>query len=287
VITVNYIDIVNDAMRYIESNLHRKLSLDELSSRHYISSTYFQRIFRAVTNHTVKSYILGRKLSEAAIALRETERNVTDIAFNYGFSSHEQFTRNFIKMFHIAPNRYRKEKIYVPLTERVDIVERDFKNVNKDIIVDYHCREIKEIKILGQEMFFRPENTCELEEAIRRGNNYEEEYFIKGTAGRLFNVIRFCNSDDLHVYCFSGIPAEEYIGDSSSLEERIIPASKYAVLSYPDIIGLIYRTVRDDLYRWLNVSKLSLNKNAGIDMFILQNKDYGITRKIFLHVPVL
>ncbi len=284
---MNYIEIVNEAIQYIESNLHRKLFLEDLASRNYISSTYFHRIFRAVTNQTVKSYILGRRLSEAAIALRKTDHNVADIAFQYGFNSHEQFSRDFIKKFHVTPSHYRKENIYVPLTEKVDIVERDFKNENKNIIVDYSCREIKEIKLLGKEMFFRPESTCELEEAIHKGNNFEEEYFIKGTARRLFNVMRICNRDDFRIYCFSGIPAEEYMGDCSSLEERIIPDSKYAVFSYPDILGLIYRTVRDDLYRWLNISTLALNNNVGINMFTLQNKDYEITRKNFLYIPVL
>jgi AraC family transcriptional regulator len=284
---MNYIEIINDALQCIESNLHRKLSLDELAARYYISPTYFHRIFRAITNQTVKSYILGRKLSAAALDLKKTDRNVADIAFQYGFSSHEQFTRDFIKKFNVTPSRYRKENIYVPLTERADIVNRDFKNENKDIIVDYFCREVKEIKLLGKEMLFRPESTCELEEAIRKGNDFEEEYFIKGTAGQLFNVMRICNSGDFRIYCFSGIPMEAYTGDFSSLEERIIPGSKYAVFSYPDILGLIYRTVRDDLYRWLNISKLTLNNSAGIDMFTLQNKDYGITKKNFLYIPVL
>lgn len=284
---MNYIEIVSDAIQYIESNLHRKLSLEELASRYYISPMHFYRIFRAVTNQTIKSYILGRKLSAAAIALKKTNSNVTDIAFQYGFNSHEQFTRNFQKMFHITPSCYRKENIYVSLTETVDIVERGFKNQNKDIIVDYSCREIKEIKLLGKEMFFHPECTYELEEAIRKGNNFEEEYFIKGTARQLFNVMRICNSDGLSIYCFSGIPAEEYIGDCSGLEERIIPGSKYAVFSYPDILGLFFRTVREDLYRWLNVSKLVLNNNAGFDLFTLRTKDYEITRKNFLYIPVL
>lgn len=150
---MNYIEMVNDAIQYIESNLHRKLSLDELASRYYISPTYFHRIFRAVTNHTVKSYILGRKLSAAAIELRQTDRNVADIAFQYGFNSHEQFTRDFIKMFHVTPSRYRKERIVVSLKEEMDVVERDFRNKNKDIIVDYSCQGLNEIKLLGKEYF--------------------------------------------------------------------------------------------------------------------------------------
>ncbi|MFZ5644717.1 MAG: helix-turn-helix domain-containing protein [Bacillota bacterium] len=285
---MNYIDIVNDAIQYIECNLHRNLRLEELASRYYISPTYFYRIFRAVTNQTVKSYILGRKLSAAAFALKNTDLNVVDIAFQYGFNSHEQFTRSFLKMFRVTPNFYRKEKISaVPLKEKLDIVERDFRNKNKDIIVDYTCRELDEIKILGKEMFFRPEITCELEESIRKGNDFEEKYFIKGGAGRLFNVIRSCSSDVSRISCFSGIIAEECKEDLSGLEERIIPGSRYAVFMYPEIMGLFFHTVLDDLYRWLSVSEFELNNNTGIDLFTLQTGDYRQTRKFYLYVPVL
>jgi len=68
----------------VEANLHRNLSLQELASEYYISPTHFYRIFRTVTNQTVKSYILGRKLSEAAIALRNTNCSVLEIALQYG-----------------------------------------------------------------------------------------------------------------------------------------------------------------------------------------------------------
>lgn len=40
---------------------------------------------------------------------------MVDIAFQYGFNSHEQFTRGFKKMFHVTPSRYRKENISVSL----------------------------------------------------------------------------------------------------------------------------------------------------------------------------
>ncbi|MHB1044348.1 MAG: hypothetical protein ACYC0Q_16180 [Eubacteriales bacterium] len=44
---MNYIEIVTDVIQYIESNLHRKLCLEELASRYYISPMHFYRIFRA------------------------------------------------------------------------------------------------------------------------------------------------------------------------------------------------------------------------------------------------
>jgi len=193
---LNYIEIVNDAIQYIESNLHRQACLEELASRYYISPMHFYRIFRAVTNQTVKSYILGRKLSEAAITLKNTDQKVVDIALQYGFNSHESFTRNFVKLFDVAPSRYRKESISMPLLDKVDIIERDFKNENKNIIVNYDCREIKELKLLGKEMLFNPWNSCELEELIRKAWEFEAKYIIQGSARRRFFSVNRSHSRD-------------------------------------------------------------------------------------------
>ncbi len=281
---MSYIEIVDDAIQYIESNLHRKLSLRELAFRYYVSPSYFYRIFRAVTNQTVKSYILGRKLSVAAIALRRTDCKVVDIAFQYGFNSHEQFARDFIQMFHVTPSEYRKEKTSVSLMDKMDIVERDFRNKNRDIIVDYSCREVKEIKLLGKEVLLDSYNSCELLEKIRMVFDFAEEYIGLGTARRLYNVVRGDRSDPSRVYCFYGITIEEHLGDRSGLAERTIPASRYAMFRYPEKIGLVFRTVNKDLNKWLSVTKLEINNNTGIGYF---TEDCGPTGNSYLYVPVL
>ncbi|MCL5058726.1 MAG: AraC family transcriptional regulator [Actinobacteria bacterium] len=278
---MNYIEIVNDAVQYIEYNLHRKLSLEELASRYYISTTYFYRIFRAVTNQTVKSYILGRKLSAAAIALKKTDRNVADIAFQHGFNSHEQFTRDFLKIFHITPSRYRKESIAVPLTAEMDIVERDFKNENNDIVVDYFCRELNEIKLLGKKAHFNPWNSCELEAIMGESLDFHQKY-VQGR--RLYNIVCGDPGDPSRIYGYQGIAEEEYRGDRSGLEERIIPASRYAVFRYPGSIGLVSHTTEKDYYKWLSVTKLKINTAAGIDYF---TEDYVQAGIFYIHIPVL
>lgn len=286
--SMNYIEIVNETLQYIESNLHRKLSLEELASHHYISPTHFYRIFRAVTNQTVKSYILGRKLSEAAIALEKTDCNVLDIALQYGFNSHEQFTRDFLKMFKVTPSRYRKENISVSLTKRMYIIERDFRNKNNAIVVDHYCRKLKEIKLLGKEVLIHhPLNTCEMEELNSTAFHFTEEYIYQGSARRLFSITHSDSSNPSRKFNFYGIAAEEHIGDRSGFVERSIPESKYAIFRYPGFMGLIFGTVFKDLDKWLNVSGLKLNNNAGIEYFELFTEEYKQTRKFYLYVPVL
>lgn len=283
---MNYIELINDAIQYIEANLHRKLCLKELTSMYYISPMHFYRVFRAVTNQTVKSYVIGRKLSEAAIALKKTELKIVDIAFQYGFSSHEQFTRNFLKMFHVTPNRYRKENISVALMDRINVLEREFRNIKKDVIIDYFCREIQEIKLLGKEVLFHPEDSNEVAEVFRRVIGFKEEFMPTGTTGCLFSVVRSDRVDPSRIYCFFGMPAGEYLGDRSILMEKKIPAAKYAVFRYPGKMGLVFRTVMKDLYKWLNVTGLEINTNVEIDMFELFPEDYGQTGKFYLYVPV-
>lgn len=284
---MNYVEIINDAIQYIEVNLHRKLGLMELSSMYYISPMHFYRIFRAVTNQTVKSYILGRKLSEAAVALKNTNLKVVDIAFQYGFSSHEQFTRSFLKMFHVTPNRYRKEEISVSLMDRIDVLERDFRNVKKDVVIDYFCRETQEIKLLGKEVVFHPEDSDEVAEVFRKVIGFKEEFMAGGTAGPMFSVVRSDRADPSRITCFFGMAAEQYLGDRSVLAEKSIPTSKYAVFRYPEKMGLVFKTVMKDLYKWLDVTGLEINTAVAIDMFELFPEDYRITGKFYLYVPVL
>ncbi|SFG93681.1 AraC family transcriptional regulator [Desulfotomaculum arcticum] len=281
---MNYIEIVNDAIQYIESNLHRRLSLEELASRYFISPMYFYRIFRAVTNQTVKSYVLARKLSAAALALKNTNLNVADIAFRYGFNSHEQFTRDFLKKFHVTPSHCRKENISVSLMAEMDIVERDFRNKNNEIVVDYSCREIEEIKLLGREVRFNPWNSCELEEILRKALGFIEEYIDRGTAGLLYSTVQLEPGDPPRIYCFYGITEEEYSGDRAGLVKRNIPRSRYAIFRYPGNMGLIFRTVEKDFYKWLNVTKFEINKMAGIDYF---TEDCVQTEVFNIYIPVL
>jgi AraC family transcriptional regulator len=284
---MTYTEIISNSIQYIEANLHLDLSLEELAARYYFSPMHFHRIFRAVTNRTPKSYILGRKLSEAALALKNTDAQVVDIAFGYGFHSHEQFTRDFLKMFHVSPSRYRKEKICIPLMERIDVIQRDFKNKNKDITVAFHCREFKEIRLLGREVHLNPECSCQMDGLFRKVFDFWEEYFVRGAAKRLFSIGGGDGGCPSRKFCFYGMAAEEHSGDRCGLAERTIPPSKYAVFVYPETMGSIFHTVFNDLDRWLGVTGHAFNNALGFEFIELHDEDYAQTGKFYLLVPVL
>ena len=53
----------------------------------------------------LRDYLRRRRLSFALLEVRDTQRSFLDIAVDYGFGSHEAFTRAFKQMFGVTPGR--------------------------------------------------------------------------------------------------------------------------------------------------------------------------------------
>src|SRR5438552_16038687 len=59
----------------------------------HISDAHFIRSFRAVFGETPHRYLQRRRVERSMFLLRETDRSVTDICFDVGFSSRGTFVR--------------------------------------------------------------------------------------------------------------------------------------------------------------------------------------------------
>ena len=74
----------------------------------HVSEAHFIRSFRAVFGETPHRYLQRRRVERSMFLLRETNRSVTDICFDVGFSSLGTFSRTFHEIVGEAPSRYRK-----------------------------------------------------------------------------------------------------------------------------------------------------------------------------------
>ena len=73
----------------------------------YISEAHFIRSFRAVFGETPHRYLQRRRVERSMFLLRETDRSVTDICFEVGFSIRGTFSRTFREIVGEAPSQYR------------------------------------------------------------------------------------------------------------------------------------------------------------------------------------
>ncbi|MBI3563525.1 MAG: effector binding domain-containing protein [Gammaproteobacteria bacterium] len=105
---MNYLKQVQIGIDYIEAHLDTEISLAQVAEAAGISQWHFQRIFKALTNETLKTYIRSRRFASALEKLLVTKTRIIDIALGAGFESQESFTRAFKKTFAMTPNQYRK-----------------------------------------------------------------------------------------------------------------------------------------------------------------------------------
>jgi transcriptional regulator GlxA family with amidase domain len=71
------------------------------------SEAHFIRTFRTTFSETPHRYLQRRRVERSMFLLRETDRSVTDICFQVGFSSLGTFSRTFRQIVGESPVAYR------------------------------------------------------------------------------------------------------------------------------------------------------------------------------------
>ena len=73
----------------------------------FLSEAHFIRSFRAAFGETPHRYLQRRRVERSMFLLRETDRSVTDICFDVGFTSLGTFSRTFREIVGETPSDYR------------------------------------------------------------------------------------------------------------------------------------------------------------------------------------
>ena len=91
------------------------LTLEHLARRLGYSPSYVSRKFSEISGMQLRDYLRCRRLAFALKDVRDTDADLLQIALNYGFSSHEAFTRAFRDLYGISPSEYRRHPVPVAL----------------------------------------------------------------------------------------------------------------------------------------------------------------------------
>ena len=83
------------------------LNVRAVASVAHISVAHFSRSFRAVFGETPHRYLQRRRVERSMFLLRETDRSITDVCMDVGFTSLGTFSRTFRDIVGETPSSYR------------------------------------------------------------------------------------------------------------------------------------------------------------------------------------
>jgi len=81
----------------------------------HVSEAHFIRTFRATFGETPHRYLQRRRVERAMFLLRETDRPVTEICLDVGFTSLGTFSRTFRDVVGESPSAYRRRGAIAPV----------------------------------------------------------------------------------------------------------------------------------------------------------------------------
>ena len=99
---------INDAVRYITDNRVVKISLSKVSSIAMMSERSFTNKFKQVVGQTFHNYLINLRMAKAADLLRFSNKSISEISSECGFSNCGHLTNICNTTFNMSPLALRK-----------------------------------------------------------------------------------------------------------------------------------------------------------------------------------
>ena len=118
--------IIDEIDQCILADKDEELTLEYLALKLGYSKFHTTRKFKEILGMSFLDYLRSRRLAFALKEVRDSKKNLLDIAMCYGFSSHEAFTRAFKNMYGMTPYTYRKNPRPLVLRTKINPFDRYF-----------------------------------------------------------------------------------------------------------------------------------------------------------------
>ncbi len=101
-------EFLRQALDFIDKNYTRSITLDDIAAHVHLSKIYFHNLFAAATGQTPHNYLLSKRISAVKFLLTTTDRPLSEIALESGFSSQSYMAYVFKRETSYTPMQFKK-----------------------------------------------------------------------------------------------------------------------------------------------------------------------------------
>lgn len=94
-------------IEYINQNLHRNISLDDIANEINMNAKYVSVQFKKITGESLLEYINRKKIEESQFLLINTKLSILEISTILNYTDQSHFTKIFKKYTKMTPKQYR------------------------------------------------------------------------------------------------------------------------------------------------------------------------------------
>lgn len=269
---MDWIDRLNEAVRYIEDNLTGEIEYEKLGQIACCSAYHFQRMFNYIAGVPLSEYIRRRKMSLAAVDIQGGEAKIIDVAAKYGYASPTAFNRAFHSVHGVSPSAVRGEgvpiKSFPPITIKVTV-----KGVEE---MNYRIETGKAFRIVGKSFPLSREIERNFAEVPQMWQGAVED-------GTIEKIVSLMNGEPRGVLgvsvCIDGEEWRYYIAVSSAaeiddaLEEYVVPGCTWAVFPGSGTGKSIQELEGRIVTEWLPTSGYEFTNGPDIEVYFEPNPE--------------
>lgn len=273
---MEYLKDIEKAINYIEENLQNAISLSDCAKNCGYSQYHFLRLFKYSTGFTPADYIRKRRLSEIAKRIPDGKEHISDLAFQYGFNSKENFIRAFKSEHHILPTEYKSAANSLKLYEKIVFKSAEFS-------VAPRILRLEDFEVIGYKSD---------EEVV---SNFWNKYNVNGSSRTLsggksvrdYGVCIWnetCQKQDYYI----GIKSHDAKGNLQNTQKLVIHGGLYASFPTPpsthgNFVSTIHKTWEYIFGKWIPESDYEFAGGYQFECYVEQSRVYSED----IYVPIL
>ena len=110
-------DPLSRVIVYMQSNMSKAITVEELAESIYVSKSYLSRFFKQKTGMSLIEYLRLIRINAAKRLLVSTDNSIEEISSVIGYNSSKYFCRAFKICTNMSPSEYRKSEMQKSISE--------------------------------------------------------------------------------------------------------------------------------------------------------------------------